>query len=270
MIEILEANALTLDPRGFESCDVLITDPPYSRHVHANAVSSSAKRGTRSRDLGFEHLGARLRGVVAQAAARVRRWGLVYSDVESSTWLRITGQARGASYIRTIPWVRWSMPQLSGDRPTSGLEHVVLFHGTNEGRKSWNGPGSLCALQHAAMRGEEKHKAQKPLDQALDLVSWFSDPGELVIDLFGGSGTTARACQILGRRCVSIEIDPAWVASARERLASRPSAGEEERIDRFVSAPYEDTAPQPGPSAERAARRAEDRARAVAWKWPRS
>lgn len=261
-ITIVEGDCRALDPRAFADADVMITDPPYSAHVHGNAVSQSRKRGVRSRDLGFEHLGRSLRRVVASAASSVKRWSLVYSDVESSTWLRLAVQAQGGTYVRTLPWVRWSMPQLSGDRPTTGLEHVCLFHGTQTGAKRWNGPGSLVALTHLAMRGEGKHKAQKPLDQALDLVSWFSDPDELVLDLFGGAGTTARACQILGRRCVSIELDPIWATRARERLAAGLSSEERVRVERFVAGPYEDTQGQPGLSAERATRRAADRERA--------
>ena len=53
-----------------------------------------------------------------------------------------------------------------------GLEHVVVLH--PKGRKRWSGPGNLTHLAHLALRGEGKHKAEKPLDQALDLVSFFS------------------------------------------------------------------------------------------------
>lgn len=246
----------------------MITDPPYSEHVHTNAVSQSKKRGVRVRDLGFEHLGSSLRSFVADVAARVQRWSVVYSDVESSTWLRLAVQARGVEYVRTVPWIRWSMPQLSGDRPTTGMEHLAIFH--PKGRKAWNGPGSMIALRHLAMRGEGKHRAQKPLDQALDLVSWFSSPGDLVVDPFCGSGTTARACQILGRSCVTFELDGAWALRARERISSPLTDEERTRVERFASGPYEDSL-EPGgnsdtmaagPSAERAERRREDFARA--------
>jgi site-specific DNA-methyltransferase (adenine-specific) len=54
------------------------------------------------------------------------------------------------------------------------------------------------------LRGEDKHKAEKPLDQALDLVEWFSDEGETVFDPFAGSGTIGLACRILGRSYLGI------------------------------------------------------------------
>lgn len=225
-----------------------LTDPPYSAEVHDKATSagtggfSPTGKGVRRRDFGFARLGYALRRTVAQFASASQGWTLVYTDIESINRWRITAQACGTEYIRTLPWVRWSQPQLSGDRPPQGWEAVVILHAMN-GRKpkakSWNGYGELVSLGHEplvhkCLRGSEKFKAEKPLDQALDLVSWFSSPGDLVADLCVGSGTTARACQILGRRFVGTEIDAETHARATGRLASPLSDSERERVQRFV------------------------------------
>jgi predicted Zn-dependent protease len=53
----------------------------------------------------------------------------------------------------------------------------------------------------------------------LDLVSWWSDPGENVVDPMAGSGTTALACKLLDRSCFAIEQDPKWADVAARRLA---------------------------------------------------
>jgi hypothetical protein len=197
--------------------DVLITDPPYTRHVHSNATSQSAGGGTRSRDLGFGHLTPKLRRTICRLASQTRRWIVIYSACEDVTWWRLALQAAGCTYIRTIPWVRWSMPQLSGDRPPQGCELLIIAYGHGKGRKHWNGPGNLTHLAHTCLRGDGKHKAEKPLDQLLDLVEWFSDPGELVGDPCTGSGTAAVACTILGRRFEGTELDPKWAEHASVR-----------------------------------------------------
>lgn len=49
-------------------------------------------------------------------------------------------------------------------------------------------------------------------------VERFTQPGELVVDPFLGGGTTAVVCQQLGRRFVGCDIDPAAVATSRERV----------------------------------------------------
>ena len=226
-----------IDPRGF---DDLITDPPYSAHVHKSARSNTT-RGVRDREFGFDHLSAALRAYIAHCAASVRRWSVLYSDLESTGWLRIAAQARGAKYMRTVPWVRWSMPQISNDRPPQGAEALLLFWGSQRGRKSWNGPRNLTHLAHKRMRGENKHKAEKPLDQALDLVQWFSNPGELVYDPCAGSGTFGLACLILGRRYVGAEIDAGWHERASDRLSDYERIGDlserdQKRYDRWKGA----------------------------------
>ena len=197
----------------------MIVDPPYSRHVHRNATSQSAKGGTRHRDLGFDHLSPELRRCIAYCAGQVERWSLVYSDIEGLHNWRKEMYELGSSYIRAMPWVRWSMPQLSGDRPPQGFELVTAYWGRERGRKSWNGPGNLTHLAHTCLRGEDKHKCEKPLDQALDLVSWFSNVGDSVLDPCAGSGTIGLACKLLNRGYVGIEIDPEWAESAKERIA---------------------------------------------------
>ena len=52
------------------------------------------------------------------------------------------------------------------------------------------------------------HPTQKPLQLADYFIKTYSNDGEIVLDLFGGSGTTLIACEQLGRKCRIMEIDP--------------------------------------------------------------
>lgn len=239
--------------------DVQITDPPYSEWVHRKATSQSKGRGTRHRDLGFDCLDADLRAYIMMCAATVKRWSCIYADVEGShlfrdlatppdkrlknvaQYIRTVSIERDipepAEYVETLDWDRWSMPQLTGDRPPQAHEHLLLFAGTDR-RKAWNGPGNLTGLHHKALRGEHKHKCEKPLDQILDLVFWFSDPGEAVLDLCAGYGTVELACYILGRECLSIEAIQSNVDQAEARLADWISGDrwerDAERYERWI------------------------------------
>lgn len=272
---IYHADSMTITREWASQFDLMITDPPYSKHVHGNAISQSQGGGTRERDLGFGYLTPRLRRQVALCASSVKRWSVIYSDIESSTWLRISCEVSGAEYLRTIPWVRWSMPQLSGTVPPQGFEALLVFHKQAVGKrgglkplgKSWNGPGNLTALRqlevpeelnHTCLRGDTKHKAEKPLDQALDLVSYFSNPGETILDMFAGSGVFGLACTLLGRNYVGLELDPVWVhkAQAREQIAN-VTTQDLERITRWVAT--NDDSAMTAPSLARKAKRDADR-----------
>lgn len=268
------------------SIDTVICDPPYSAHVHGNAMSCGMTEygaGVRERDLGFGSLTPQLRRWIASTAARVKRWTLVYSDVESSNVWRHSAEAAGAEYIRTIPWVRWSQPQLSGDRPPTGCEFVSVYHRAAPGRarvkpikKTWSGPGNLVAfeheelpsvLEHKALRGSAKHKTEKPLDQLLDLVSYFSRPGETVADWTCGRGTAGVACALLGRSFLGIERDAAEHALACARLADAHrgvlSERDTERVRRYLEKVRVEDAPivAKGHKSDRAVRRCEDATR---------
>lgn len=62
------------------------------------------------------------------------------------------------------------------------------------------------------------YATQKPLGLLEVLLRWTTAPGDLVVDAFGGSGTTALAAARLGRDWVSIDSNPQAVATTQARL----------------------------------------------------
>ena len=76
-------------------------------------------------------------------------------------------------------------------------------------------------------KGPTDHRWQQSVGPFVRWVGQVTEPGELVVDPFCGSGTTALACQAVGRRFLGCDIDPASVSLTLERL--RPAEGDEER-----------------------------------------
>lgn len=240
-IEELPAWCMRLgDCRDWQwSADVMIVDPPYREHVHKSATSQifhsgdSYKPGcVQHRDMGFDHRSKDIEAWIAKVATdHVKRWSCIFTDVESiGAWVELLG----SQYVRTIPWVRWSMPQMSGDRPPQGWEALVIAHGKAGGRKHWNGPGNFTHFAQRCLRGKNKHKAEKPLDLMLDVVSWFSDSGETVIDPMCGAGTTGMACRLLKRDFLGCEESAEWFGKATARLNIRElSALDAARYERW-------------------------------------
>ena len=54
----------------------------------------------------------------------------------------------------------------------------------------------------------KEHPTMKPIKLLARLIKNSSTPGEAVLDLFGGSGSTLIACEQLGRKCKMMELDP--------------------------------------------------------------
>lgn len=77
-----------------------------------------------------------------------------------------------------------------------------------------------------SMHGKAVHPTQKPVETIEPLLEYSSAPGALVLDPFIGSGTTAVACVLSGRRCIGFERDRKHFESAVRRIdeAMEPKA----------------------------------------------
>jgi DNA modification methylase len=71
----------------------------------------------------------------------------------------------------------------------------------------WN--GMLRASERGS--GVRVHPTQKPVALAAWCFKQYGDPDDVVMDLFGGSGSTLMACQETNRVCLTMELDPAYV-----------------------------------------------------------
>lgn len=56
----------------------------------------------------------------------------------------------------------------------------------------------------------DEHPTMKPIKLLARGIKNSSRPGEIVLDIFGGSGSTMIACEQLGRQCRMVELDPKY------------------------------------------------------------
>src|SRR5712691_2497669 len=73
-------------------------------------------------------------------------------------------------------------------------------------------------LHLATECSNRSHSATFPVDLPAWFIKLFTQPEDIVLDPFMGSGTTAVAAKQLVRRCLGIEIDPAYIQIAQSRL----------------------------------------------------
>lgn len=103
--------------------------------------------------------------------------------------------------------------RLAGDRSAAdiGAEEFTAWT-----RSIWEFPTTSAA--------RTGHPAPFPVELPRRLIKLYTYPGDLVVDPFAGSGTTAVAARLTGRRFLAVDIDPDYVELARRRL---DSSGEE-------------------------------------------
>jgi hypothetical protein len=106
--------------------------------------------------------------------------------------------------------------------------------------KRWNGPGGFDGgvFGRRCMRGADKHPTEKGLDLVLDQVSWYSDPGESVVDLTAGVCTTALACRLLGRDCVCVEKNAEFARKGATRAKAQLSPRDRARAEEWCTTTF--------------------------------
>jgi DNA modification methylase len=233
---VIEGDCLSVLPLLLsQSVAHTITDPPYEAEAHTKARRVRAamsvhnsRPDARGRAggvgdywIGFDCMDADTRKSAGIEIERLTsRWSLVFCQVEAAMlWRDAIGRE---SYVRTMVWDKPdATPQLTGDRPAQGYESIVVSHSPDT-RKRWNAGGRrgvYRAYVNPPIRTHE-HTTEKPLDLMLALVADFTDPGEVILDPFCGSGTTGVAAIRLGRRFIGIEKDPTYAQLARDRIAA--------------------------------------------------
>lgn len=83
--------------------------------------------------------------------------------------------------------------------------------------------------KHPHAQIERQHPAPYSFQDIAHLVTFFTKKGMRVLDPFGGVGSTAKACELEGRYCTSIELQPQWRDLAIQRLEFEVGAGSSQK-----------------------------------------
>ena len=103
---------------------------------------------------------------------------------------------------------------LNGAGGISEQWEAVIFAGNIKYKKFGGNVFSIAREQHK--REDSPHPHQKPIKLLAEIFD-FIDECKIVLDPFGGSGSTLIACEQLGRTCYMCELDPKYVDVIIER-----------------------------------------------------
>jgi len=191
-----------------EPVDLVLTDPPYGEQTHGNHLSKMEILGARSA-LGFKSIGQEEMNMLASEWLEISKGWVVFS----CEWHFM---AELPELVRFGIWRKPNgAPQFAGDRPGTGWEAIAILH--KPGKKKWNGGGKHGFW--VANNEPGMHPTQKPLKLLRMLITDFSNSGDLILDPFAGSFTTAVAAKELGRKCIAIEKEEKYCEIGVRRLA---------------------------------------------------
>lgn len=183
------------------SVDAVITDPPYNVGLDY-ATIDDRKADYREWCLWwFAELERVCRGPIAISVGQSNL--SLWAAMKPPNW-----------------WLAWWKPAAMG-RCVVGFNNwePIAFYGRPK--------RAMCDVIRATIKPDksvEGHPCPKPLEWATKQVEAFTNPGDIVLDPFMGTGTTGVACSSLGRRFIGIEDAPAYFAMAERRINAATAA----------------------------------------------
>ncbi|MFT4299893.1 MAG: site-specific DNA-methyltransferase [Aeromicrobium sp.] len=154
--------------------------------------------------------------------------GLKDKDLIGVPWrIAFALQERGWYLRSEVIWHKPNaQPESVRDRPTRAHEQVFLFSKSERYRydvDAVKGPNgrrlrSVWDIKTRANRAAAGHFATFPTGLVDRCIKITSTPGDLVLDPFLGSGTTALSAGALNRRFCGVELNPDYLNMSRERL----------------------------------------------------
>ena len=124
---------------------------------------------------------------------------------------------RGTRFTNAHETLIWATPTKTG-KYTFNYETMKRLNGGKQMRSDWDMNICLGEERLKGTDGKSLHNTQKPLDLLRRVILASTKPGDVILDPFMGSGTTAAAAREMGRQFIGIEQNATYVEAARDRV----------------------------------------------------
>ena len=196
---------------GDELADMTVTDPPYNVN-YANSAKDKL-RGTH-RPILNDNMGADFAAFLLLACQNILAVtkGAVYIAMSSSELDTLQAAFRAAGG-KWSTFVIWAKNTFTMGRADYQRQYEPILYGWKDGSQHyWCGArdqGDVWQIKKP--HKNDLHPTMKPVELMERAVRNSSKTRDIVLDPFGGSGTTIIACEKSGRRARLMELDPRYV-----------------------------------------------------------
>ena len=191
-----------------EGCEaaLVVTDPPYNVDITGFTADRLKIQGDSMSPEAFEAFLSEVLVYIAGMLAKSGSLYLFYPEGPRSIAERSL-DAAGFSLRSVLVWAKNTF-RLNYARYKHAHEPILYCHLQNETDEWYGDTGQSTVWWEKKPAANREHPTMKPVELLERAIVNSSRRGDLVVDPFGGSGSTLIACQRMGRACGMIEIDP--------------------------------------------------------------
>lgn len=226
------------------SIDLIFADPPYNLQLRdelwrPNQTKVDAVTDDWDKFSSFEEYDEFSKNWLVECKRILKKDGAIWVIGSYHNIFRIGKimQDLGFWFINDVIWVKTNpMPNFRGTRFTNAHETLIFavknkdakytfhyktmrtFNDDLQMRSDWEIP--ICSgEERIRTEGTKAHSTQKPEELLRRVIISSSNPGDIVLDPFMGSGTTGAVSKLLGRNYIGIEREERYVKVAEERIS---------------------------------------------------
>jgi len=205
-----------------ESIDLVITDPPYKlTQKYGNSIDSDNLMAVASIINSLKQI---------DRVLKQGRYAVIFYDNRILPFLFEAIKGTNLRYKRQIfLYRRWGTAHKTF-KWMGCTDPVIIFQKGDEKPFNPKEMGQIkhdCYIKASPEKETFGHPAQKPLEICEDIITAFSDKGEIVLDPYVGSGSIIEGCKNLNRNFIGIELSPEYCEIANKRIDKLSSKQED-------------------------------------------
>ncbi|OKP86651.1 adenine methyltransferase [Paenibacillus helianthi] len=220
---------------------LIVTDPPYNVAVQSDSarLAADGRSSIMNDDMPAEEFAGFLHAVFEQYAVAMEPTAAIYvfhpssyqrefEDAMNVAGITVRCQCIWVKNVATFGWAQYRW------------KHEPVFYGHMMGKApAWYGDRTQTTVWRSGLPAEDPlpetvwevskgdvtkyvHPTQKPLELLAIPIRNSSQREDIVVDLFGGSGSTLMTCDQLGRTCRTMELDPIFCDVIKKRYQEAP------------------------------------------------
>lgn len=228
-----------------KSVDLIFADPPYNLQLQQdlwrpNMTKVDAVNDEWDQFSSFEEYDNFSRRWLSACRRILKDNGSIWVIGSYHNIYRIGSIMQDLGYwiLNDVIWLKTNpMPNFRGVRFTNAHETLLWASKSKDSRYTFNHHAMKAVNDDLQMRsdwelpvcsgseriklnGKKAHSTQKPEALLYRVILSSSNPGDIILDPFFGSGTTGAVAKKLHRKWIGIELDPTYIEIAQKRIDS--------------------------------------------------